>query len=66
MDRDMGGGRGMRGMYDDGSGRGYDDGRGRGYDAMVVAEAMGRLGRGQLLYRPVCLSVCLSNSGESS
>ena len=39
MDRDMGG-RGMRGgMYDDGRGRG-------GYDAMVVAEAMGRLGRG--------------------
>ena len=38
MDRDMGNGRGMRG--------GMDDGRGRGYDAMVVAEAMGRLGRG--------------------
>ena len=48
MDRDMGGGRGMRGMYDEGrgGGRGYDDGRGRGFDAMVVAEAMGRLGRG--------------------
>ena len=40
MDRDMGG-RGMRGMF--------EDGRGRGYDAMVVAEAIGRLGRGQCL-----------------
>ena len=45
MDRDMGrdmsrdmGSRGMRGMF--------DDGRGRGYDTMVVAEAIGRLGRG--------------------
>ena len=40
MDREMGG-RGMRGMF--------EDGRGRGYDAMVVAEAIGRLGRGELL-----------------